>query len=74
VLLNIRVVPRAKKTLIKQEGTSLKIYVSAPAEDGRANKAVIKLLSEHFKIPKSKIKIIKGKKSREKIISVTGNQ
>ena len=69
MLINVRVIPRAKKSQIK-EGEPLRVYVSAPAEDGRANKAVIKLLSEHFKLPKSKIKIIQGEKSREKTIEL----
>jgi len=69
MLLNIKVIPRAKKSRV-QEGAPLRVYVSAPPEDGRANKAVIKLLSEHFKVSKSKIKIIKGEKSREKIIEI----
>ena len=70
MLINIRVIPRAKKEQIKKDGDILKVYVSAPPEDGRANKAVIKLLAEHFAVPKSKIEIIKGEKNRNKIIKI----
>ncbi len=69
MIINIKVIPRAKRALVK-DGDPLRIYVNQPPEDGRANDAVIKLLAEHFKIPKSKIKILKGEKSREKIIEI----
>jgi len=69
MIINIKVIPRAKRAIIK-DGDPLRIYVSQPPEDGRANEAVIKLLAEHFDVPKSKIKIIKGEKSREKIIEI----
>lgn len=70
MIINIKAIPRAKRALVK-DGDPLRVYVTQPPEDGRANDAVIKLLSEHLKIPKSKIKIIKGEKSREKIIEIT---
>lgn len=47
-----------------------KVSVKAPAKEGKANEAVIKLLAGHFKIPKSNIKIIRGLKSKNKIINI----
>lgn len=67
----IKVIPRAKKELIKEENGKLKIYVTSPAQDGRANEAVIALLAQHFKIKKSCVRIVKGAKSRNKIIELT---
>lgn len=46
------------------------ISVKAPAIDGKANKAVIELLSEYFNVPKNRIVIIKGRKSRVKSIDI----
>lgn len=69
MIINIKVIPRAKRALVK-DGDPLRVYVNQPPEDGRANDAVIKLLAEHFKIPKSKIKIIKGEKNRDKIVEL----
>lgn len=66
----IRVCPGAKKNLVKEEGGSLKIYVTAPADEGRANKAVIQVLSEYLGVKKNRIEIIKGLKSRNKTISI----
>jgi uncharacterized protein (TIGR00251 family) len=70
MLVNVRVVPRAKKALIKQGEGSLKIDVPAHPENGRANQAAIELLSKYFTISKSKIRILKGEKAREKIIEL----
>jgi len=48
----------------------LKIYLTAVPVDGKANKELIKLLSEKLNVGKNKISIIKGEKSKEKIIEV----
>ena len=68
--IELRVVARAKKNLVKQEGLNWKVYTSAPAENGRANEAVIALLSGHFGVARSKIEIIKGLHSRNKIAKI----
>ena len=49
----------------------LKIYLTAAPIRGKANKELIKLLSEKLNIGKNKIRIIKGEKSKEKIIEVS---
>ena len=70
-LINIRVIPNAKRNNVSEEQGKLKVHVSAPAVDGKANKALIKVLAEYFKIKKNDIQIIKGLKSREKIVKIT---
>ncbi|MCB1559420.1 MAG: DUF167 domain-containing protein [Alphaproteobacteria bacterium] len=51
----------------------LKVSVTAVPEKGKANQSLIKLLSKHWKIPKSEIEIIKGETERHKILSVPKN-
>jgi uncharacterized protein len=51
-------------------GNEFSIWTKAPAKEGKANEAVIKLLSRHFNIPKSRILIIKGLSSRNKVIDI----
>lgn len=68
--VHVRVIPNAGKNSIEEIEGKLKIKVAAPAIDGKANKAVIEILSAHFKIRKSAIKIIKGEKGKEKIIEI----
>lgn len=48
----------------------LRIYLTAVPVDGKANRELIKLLSEKLNVGKNKISIIKGEKSKEKIIEV----
>lgn len=51
-------------------GESYKVYVTAPPEDGKANKKLIELLAEHFGVAKSQVRIIKGEISRNKIVEI----
>ncbi|QSZ31141.1 hypothetical protein DSL72_000704 [Monilinia vaccinii-corymbosi] len=51
---------------------SLEVCVSSPARDNEANEGVIEVLSRILKCPKTDLEVIRGKKSREKTIAVTG--
>jgi uncharacterized protein YggU (UPF0235/DUF167 family) len=44
--------------------------VQAPAQDGKANQALIALLAGHFSLPKAKIKIIRGLTARKKLVEI----
>ncbi|MDD4909570.1 MAG: DUF167 domain-containing protein [Candidatus Omnitrophica bacterium] len=68
--INIRVIPGASRDKIVKENGRLKVYVCAPAESGRANKAVIDLLADHFDKRKSGIEIVKGGHSRDKVVQI----
>ncbi|MCX5709911.1 MAG: DUF167 domain-containing protein [Candidatus Omnitrophica bacterium] len=70
MLLNIRVVPKSSRKLVKVEGERIKVYLTRPAQDGLANEQLIELLSEHFKVKKYQIEIIKGKKTKDKTIKI----
>jgi hypothetical protein len=67
----IKVTPNSKQPSIeKVSENSYNIRVNAPTKEGRANKALIEILSEHFNIPKSRISVIKGLASRNKVIAI----
>lgn len=68
--IDVKVIPNAKKERIVDEGGLFKVYVTAPALDGKANKALIDLLAGHFKVRKGDINVIKGEKSRNKVIEI----
>lgn len=70
MILNIRVIPRASRNLIKKEKDYLKIYITKPAQDNLANQELIKLLSKHFQVPRYRINIIKGSKSKDKLVEI----
>ncbi|MBD3246610.1 MAG: DUF167 domain-containing protein [Candidatus Omnitrophica bacterium] len=68
--LKIKVIPRAKKERVERSGEQVKVYLSEPARDGKANKRLKVVLADYFRVRKSEISIIKGEKSREKVVSV----
>jgi len=68
--LNVRVIPNAKKARVIEADGKLKVYVNAPAIEGKANEAVVEALAEHFSVKRRSIRIVVGEKSREKIIEI----
>lgn len=58
----------SQEKIIETSPSELIVYLRAKPHDGEANEALIKLLSKHFKIPKTAIKVTHGAKSRSKII------
>lgn len=66
----VKVTPNARKNEIRQEGDVLKVYLSAPALDGKANDALRSFLAEHYQVRLSAIEIVKGLKSRHKIVNI----
>ena len=73
VVLEVKVQPKASRNKIeKAEEGKLKVKVTVPPEKGKANKAVIELLSKALKVPKSRIEIIKGETSRIKTVFIDG--
>ena len=66
-----RIIPKSSKNEIIS-GDVIRIKVTSPPVDGKANKAVIDLLAKRLKIPKRDIQIVAGEKSRNKKIRVYG--
>ena len=73
VAFSVKLHPRAKKNAITGEfGDALKLSLTAPPVDNKANAACIKFLAELFKIPRACVSIVSGETSRTKTIRVTG--
>jgi len=70
MLISVKVIPGAKKTLVKEEAGGLKVYIPAPAVDGKANAALVEVLADHFGVKRRAVEIIKGLKSRHKTIKI----
>ncbi len=67
---NVRVTPHAKQNKVVESDGVLRVYTTIAPENGRANAAVVELLSDYFDVPKSRIKILKGQTSRDKIVTI----
>jgi uncharacterized protein (TIGR00251 family) len=69
----VKVHPRAKKNAITgQVGDAIKLSLTAPAIEGRANEACIEFFAKLLKVPRSSVTIASGQTGRNKIIRVAG--
>lgn len=68
----VKVKTRAKKEMVRQtDSTHLEVSVVKPPLDGKANDAVIEALATYFQIPKNRIIIISGQKSKMKVVAIS---
>ena len=70
MIVNIRVVPRAKQNKVVEEAGRLKVYLTAPPVDGKANDLLIEVLAEHLGVKKRQLHLVKGEKGRDKMVEV----
>jgi uncharacterized protein len=69
----VKVQPRARKNAITGAvGDALKLALTAPPLEGRANQAVIDFLAEALEIPRASVTIASGETSRRKVVRVNG--
>jgi hypothetical protein len=69
--VSVKVKANAKENKVEETGRNqFSVWVKAPAKEGKANKEVIEVLAEHFKVPKSCVTIVTGLKSNRKIVSI----
>jgi len=69
----VKVHPRARKNGITGViGDALKVALTAPPVEGRANEACVKFLAEFLNVPRSSVTIAAGEASRQKLIRIAG--
>lgn len=67
----VTVKPNAKRADITPiSDTEFRVAVPAPAQDGKANEALIEILAGYFRVPKSTITILRGHSARKKLIEL----
>jgi uncharacterized protein (TIGR00251 family) len=72
VALAVRVTPRARRnevSAILEDGT-VKIRLTAPPVEGKANAALVRFLADILEIPESKVEIVAGQSGRDKLITL----
>lgn len=69
--ISIRVKPNSKKEFVKKELDEYIVAVKDPAQEGKANEAVVKKIAEYFGVPKSRVKIISGHAFHKKVIEIS---
>jgi len=71
--IDVHLQPGAKRDeIIGFRGDVLRAKVTAVAEKGRANQALLELVADAFGVPKSAIAIVRGQTSRNKVVSIQG--
>lgn len=73
VRIAVHAQPGAKKTEVAGiHGDALKVRVHAPPIEGRANDELIRFLADALGVPRSKVTLFRGDKSRSKVFEVAG--
>ncbi len=70
ISVHIKPNSRHREEVVKNDDDTLTVYVKAPAIEGRANAAAIKLLAKHFKVSPSRVKLVRGATSKYKIFEI----
>ena len=70
---SVKVHPRARKNAVTGAvGDALKVSLTAPPAEGRANQALIEFLAELLQLPRASVTIAAGHSSRNKVVHVRG--
>ena len=70
--VRLRVSPGANGAhVVGRHGEAWKVRVAAPAEGGRANEAVVRLLAETLSLPRDAVTLVSGHAARDKIVQLT---
>lgn len=69
--INVRVIPRAKfnRVEIQPDGV-VRVHTTTAPTDGKATADVIKMLAEHYGVPKTSIKLVRGQTARDKVFEI----
>jgi uncharacterized protein (TIGR00251 family) len=69
----VRLQPRARRTEVAGErGGAIVIRVTAPPVDGKANAALCAFVAERAGVPRSRVRVVRGAASRDKLVRVEG--
>lgn len=72
LILSLHIQPKASRDkIVGLHGENLKVAITAPPIDGKANSHLKKFFSKEFKVAKSKIIILKGELGRHKLVKIT---
>ena len=71
MILELHVQPGASRSeFAGRHGERLKVRLAARAVDGKANEALIEFLAEHYGVPRTRVRILSGAKSRQKRVEI----
>ena len=73
VILHLRVQPKSSRNqLVLEPSGQIRLAITAPPTDGKANKAILQFVAKYFGVPRRSVELISGEKSREKSVFIDG--
>ncbi|MCM8775626.1 MAG: DUF167 domain-containing protein [Candidatus Omnitrophica bacterium] len=61
--------PKARENRVEQiDETHFRVWIKEPPDEGRANQAILTVLSEYLKVPKTHLSLLRGHKAKNKIV------
>ncbi len=69
----VRVTPKASRARIEEEAELVRVWVTVPPEDGKANAAVRKALAKALGVAPSRLTLVQGAASRDKVFEIAGD-
>ncbi|MDR1695117.1 MAG: DUF167 domain-containing protein [Endomicrobium sp.] len=73
MVIKVRVIPNSKRNeVVSRIGSILRVKISAPAVEGKANEELCEFLSDFFDVKRSMVFLRKGERGREKTIEISG--
>jgi uncharacterized protein (TIGR00251 family) len=70
--IQVKVTPNSKVEEVSQKEDKFLVRVKEPPKEGKANRAVIRLLANYFKVPQHSIRVVSGLGNRNKVIEILG--
>jgi hypothetical protein len=73
ITIEVQVQPKSSRDeIVRLRSGRLKVKVTAPQEDGKANERLMEIIARAFGVSKSAVKIVRGRRSRLKILKILG--
>jgi len=73
ITIKVKVEPRSSKSgIVGPYGDSLKVKLTSPPVEGKANKELIEVLAKEYGIPKKNVEIVSGHNSKNKTVKLVG--
>ena len=70
-VIQAKVKPGARVSALEEQGPGVWLaQLKSPPIDGKANEALVKFLAKHYNVNKSRVEVIKGHKSRNKVVKI----
>ncbi len=70
--ISVSVKPGSSRNLVEQTEQGLRVWLRAQPQDGKANRALVCVLADHYGVAKSDVKILRGQASKNKLVEIIG--